>query len=77
MTVAHPSRGQQGKRFNPAQLKAIRDALGLSVREFARPLGYTGQAVHRIERGQSRPSMQFLEAVSREYRVDLRRLFTG
>lgn len=59
------------------RVKQIRQALGLSGDQFAKPLGVQRNAISRIETGKNGLSEQMLLAICREYNVNEQWLRTG
>src|SRR5262249_20698161 len=62
-------------RFDPAPLRQVREAAGLSTRAFARQLDCSGPYIQFIEFGRARPSVEFLEGVAARFPLDLRALW--
>lgn len=58
------------------QLRAEREAHGISLRELARSLGLSASALSQIETGRSRPSVSTLYAIVTELGLSLDGLFT-
>jgi len=64
------------RRFDHKRFRAFRRNTA-SQREFGDRMGYSGAYIRLVERGACNPSMNFLEAFARAYRVDLRDYLTG
>jgi transcriptional regulator with XRE-family HTH domain len=62
----------RGQRWNPAQLRALRQAFGLSPEAFAARLGrVSGSTVRRWESGRHIPLIRQLEAIADAFDIDL------
>ena len=59
------------------RLKQIRDAEGLTMREFSDRLGMTHSAISLLENGKRNLSSQFISSVCREFNVNEDWLLTG
>lgn len=60
-----------------ARLREVRRALGLTLQQFAAPLGVTSVHVGQVERGDSGASALFLKAVEQQWRIARAWLETG
>ena len=62
----------RGQRWNPAKLRALRQAFGLSPEAFAARLGrVSASTVRRWESGQHVPLIRQLEAIADAFDIDL------
>lgn len=62
----------RGQRWNPAKLRALRQAFGLSPEAFAARVGrVSGSTVRRWESGRHVPLIRQLEAIADAFDVDL------
>jgi transcriptional regulator with XRE-family HTH domain len=62
----------RGQRWNPAKLRALRQAFGLSPEAFAERLGRVSPTtVRRWERGLHVPLIRQLEAIADAFDIDL------
>lgn len=62
----------RGQRWNPAQLRALRQAFGLSPEAFAARVGrISGSTVRRWESGRHVPLIPHLEAIADAFDIDL------
>jgi transcriptional regulator with XRE-family HTH domain len=62
----------RGQRWNPAKLRALRQAFGLSPEAFAARIGrVSGSTVRRWESGRHVPLIRQLEAIADAFDVDL------
>ena len=62
----------RGQRWNPARLRALRQAFGLSPEAFAARIGrVSGSTVRRWESGRHVPLIRQLEAIADAFDVDL------
>ena len=62
----------RGQRWNPAKLRALRQAFGLSPEAFAARLGHvSASTVRRWESGRHVPLIRQLEAIADAFDVDL------
>lgn len=64
-----------GRRFNPKRLRALRQRLDLSLRQFARTVDRTAALIGQLEAGRARPSLETLERIARAHNIDLKELF--
>lgn len=56
--------------YNPAAIKMLREAMGLSQAKFAKRLGITRQQQHQIESGDHMPNVSTLNKIIKEFGVD-------
>jgi transcriptional regulator with XRE-family HTH domain len=62
----------RGQRWNPAKLRALRQAFGLSPEAFAARVGrVSASTVRRWESGQHVPLIRQLEAIADAFDIDL------
>jgi transcriptional regulator with XRE-family HTH domain len=59
--------------FEPTLLRQWREALHLDQGAVARALHYDRTTINKIERGAVQPTLRFLEAFERHYKVSARR----
>ena len=52
------------------QIKELRQYLGLSLRSFGKPLGYSGTLITRFEQNMTEPSSRVIEKICEVYAVD-------
>jgi transcriptional regulator with XRE-family HTH domain len=65
----------QTKELLGARIKEVRKLRQLSQEKLAEKVGVEPKQISRIEGGKSSPSMDTLEAIARELRVEMRELF--
>ena len=61
---------RKGEEYNSESIKELRQYLGLSLRAFGKPLGYSGTQISRFEQNISAPSSRFIEKICEVYDVD-------
>ncbi|MEO2082918.1 MAG: helix-turn-helix transcriptional regulator [Desulfurobacteriaceae bacterium] len=59
------------------RIKELRKKLGLTQREFARRVGVIESLVRKWERGENDPTSKSLQAIAKEFNVNLHWLLTG
>ena len=52
---------RKGEEYNSESIKELRQYLGLSLRAFGKPLGYSGTQISRFEQNISAPSSRLIE----------------
>jgi len=67
----------KGQRFNPAKLRALREALGLTPDAFAQRIGgkVTARSIYRWEAGSNLPSIPTLQMIADAFDIDIGILF--
>ena len=63
------SMGKEMKMKKGEQIKELRQYLGLSLRSFGKPLGYSGTQITRFEQNLSEPSSRVIEEICEVYAV--------
>lgn len=61
---------RKGEEYNSESIKELRQYLGLSLRAFGKPLGYSGTQISRFEQNISAPSSRLIEKICEVYDVD-------
>ena len=61
---------RKGEEYNSECIKELRQYLGLSLRAFGKPLGYSGTQISRFEQNISAPSSRLIEKICEVYDVD-------
>lgn len=57
-------------QFISESIKELRQYLGLSLRSFGKPLGYSGTQITRFEQNMTEPSSRVIEKICEVYAVD-------